>query len=80
MLNKTSNEWKKLPLWVKSVLWPINNRKSAIRLELLAAGIAALLIIFIDSNLLAAIALICAFLCAGAIKWVDNTDLWEQNE
>ena len=79
MLNKKSDEWKKLPRWVRSVLWPVNNRKAAIRLELLAAGIAALLIIFVDSNLLAAIALICAFLCAGAIKWVDNVDLWGQN-
>lgn len=79
MLDKTSEEWKKIPLWVRALLWPISNRQAALRLEVLAACLAAVLLIFINSTLWGAIAIICAFLCAGAIKWVDNADLWEQN-
>lgn len=69
-----------MPLWVRIILWPVNNRQSAVRLELCAAVLAALLLIFINSIPGGAIALICAFFCAGAIKWVDNADLWEQND
>ena len=79
MLDKTSEEWRKIPMWVRAILWPVNDRQAAIRLEVSAAILAALLLIFMNSTLLGAIALICAFLCAGAIKWVDNADLWEQN-
>ena len=80
MLDKTSKEWKKIPLWVRALLWPVDNRQAAVRLEVLAACLAALLLIFINSTLWGAIAIVCAFLCAGAIKWVDNVGLWEQNE
>ena len=80
MLDKTSEEWEKIPLWVRAVLWPIDNRQNALCLEVLAAVLAAMLLIFINSTFWGAFALVCAFLCAGAIKWVDNADLWEQNE
>lgn len=80
MLDKTREEWKKIPLWVRAILWPVDNRQTAVRLEVLAAVLAALLLIFVNSTLWGAAALIFAFLCAGAIKWVDNADLWEQNE
>ena len=80
MLDKTSKEWRNLPMWVRAILWPVTTRRSAMRLEIASACLAALLLIFINSTLLGAIALVCAFLCAGAIKWVDNTELWEQNE
>ena len=80
MLDKTSEAWRNIPLWVRSILWLVDNRRSAIKLELTAAGVAALLLVFINSTLWGAIALICAFLCAGAIKSVDNADLWGENE
>lgn len=80
MLDKTSEEWRKIPVWARTVLLPVNNRQAATRMELLIAGLAALLLIFTNSTLWGALALICAFLCAGAIKWVDNADLWVQNE
>lgn len=80
MLDKTSEEWKKIPIWARSVLWPVHNRNAAVRLELITACLAGLLLIFTNSTLFGAIALICAFLCAGAVKWVDNADLWEQNK
>ncbi len=78
MLDKTSEQWKKIPLWVRVALCLVTQRRDAVRLELVTACLAGLLLIFVHSTLWGAMALIGAFVCAGAIKWVDNADLWDQ--
>ncbi|MEZ5536093.1 MAG: hypothetical protein R3F02_10760 [Thiolinea sp.] len=77
MLDKTSKEWKKIPIWARSVLCLISTRRAAIRQELLVSLLAAFLLIFTPSVIAGAIALVVAFTCAGAIKWVDNAELWD---
>jgi hypothetical protein len=79
MPDKTSKEWKKLPIWVRSALCLVNTRPAAIRQELIISLLAAFLLIFTSSTLAGALALVFAFMCVGAIKWVDNTDLWDQS-
>lgn len=76
MLDKTSKEWKKTPAWVRSALFLINTRQAALRQETLMAVLAAFLLIFTSSTLIGAIALVLAFVCVGAVKWVDHTEQW----
>ena len=77
MLDKTSKEWKKIPIWARSVLCLINTRRAAIRQELVISLLAAVLLIFTPSLISGALALILAFMYAGAIRWVDNAELWD---
>lgn len=77
MLDKTSKEWKKTPIWVRSVLYLINTRQNALRQETLTAVLAAFLLVFTSSTLIGAVALIASFMSVGAMKWVDNTGQWE---
>lgn len=77
MLDKTSKEWKKTPIWVRSTLCLINTRRDAVLQETLTAVLAACLLIFTSSTLIGAIALIVSFMSVGAMKWVDNTEQWK---
>lgn len=77
MLDKTSKEWKKTPLWVRSALYLINTRQHAVLQETLTAVLAAFLLIFTSSTLIGATALIISFASVGATKWVDNTEQWK---
>lgn len=77
MLDKTSKEWKKTPIWVRSALCLVNTRQGALRQEALTAVLAALLLVFTASTFIGAIVLIVSFMSVGAMKWVDNTEQWE---
>lgn len=77
MIDKTSEEWKKIPMWAKLLLYSARSRPQAIRIELVISVLAAFLLIFTASKVLGVIALILSFAYAGAIRWADNTGLWE---
>jgi len=77
MLDKTSKEWKKTPIWVRSVLYLVNTRRNAVRQETITAVVAAILLVFTSSTLIGAMVLIFSFMCVGAIKWVDNSEQWK---
>lgn len=79
MLDKTSKEWKKTPIWVRSTLCLVNTRQNALRQETLTAVLAAFLLVFTASTFIGAVALTVSFISVGAMKWVDNTGQWESN-
>ena len=77
MMDKTSEEWKKIPIWVKISLYLVKTRQAALWFGVFMGGITAGILIFSSAKILGILALIFVFLYAGAVQRVDNADLWE---
>ncbi len=80
VLEKESDAWKAVPVWVRAGLWGVRKRNIAIRCELIALGVGltglALSFISPGSSMLMAF-LGAAYWMAASIRWVDNALMWE---
>jgi len=80
VIDKKTEEWKRVPLWISMGLWGVKTRKTAIRYEV-GCFIVGTIGLFLGSVFSAtqplAWLLGAAYWYATAIRWIDNADLWQ---
>lgn len=79
VIDKTTERWQSVPLWVTSGIWGIKTRKTALKFEYLCAaiGIIGLVGAFFSPPLACfSFAWGSAYWYAAAIRWLDNENLW----
>ena len=80
VIDKTTEEWNKAPLWVSLGVWGMKTRKSAILFEMVCVLIGALGLIgsLIDFRLMPlTFSWAAAYWYAISIRWIDNQHLWK---
>lgn len=79
VIDKSSEEWKEVPLWVRASIWGIRKRKTVLLWEIGCALVGLIGMIGFKFNpafgpFIAAWA--SAYWFAIAIRWIDNKKLW----
>lgn len=84
MINKSSQEWKRVPFWIKSGMLGERSRKNALRIEytFLIIGIVAFISPFFENFSLIGFTIfwLLAYKRAITIRWIDKADLWGEDE
>ncbi len=84
MINKNSQEWKSVPFWIKLTMFTERSRKNALRSEYAYVAIGILAFIspfFLKCGYIGyTIFWLLAYNQSIAIRWLDNKNLWGEDE
>lgn len=75
MIDKESDDWKKLPWWFRANMWGFSNRRPIILLELLIFFIGCVFLIFWNTEA-AMIAFLSAYLNSWITRYGDSRQVW----
>lgn len=83
MLDRKSENWGRVPFWVKIGLWGIKSRKTALAFEVFCAAFAMAALVgalFNPSAAMGSILFAAAYWYAVSIRWVDRSGLWAETD
>lgn len=81
VIDKETEEWKQVPIWVSIGVWGIRTRKTALTFEFCCflVGVVGLVAsMALPSLINLALFLGSAYWYAVSIRWIDNANLWSK--